>query len=217
MLVFLALLGLSGLSQAAMLYEVFRLQGACVALYPVFAALMLSQRHRFQTTTRILALCLSVGLYLGLLLLQFPYASSLHPLVDGPKALYVESSIPFFQGHRFNPEDAERYEHLSRLLCDGRSRIANMTPDSTIPYLCPGQQNALGLPFFIEGLTLPADAKHLEELRRGVLRPDELMVTEILPPRNLDSRWKEIGQVLRPMRRHASPSTLHVLRAASAP
>jgi hypothetical protein len=215
-LVFLALVGLAGLSQVAMLYEVFRLQNACVVLYPVVAALVHSQRYRFPTGRRAVVLCVSLGIYLALLLLQFPYASSLHPIVESPAALYVESSIPLFHRHRFTADDADRYRQLSDLLCDGTSRIANMTPDATIPYLCPGQRNAMGMPFFLKGVVLPADAQHLDEIQRGILRPGVLVVTEVLPPKNHDFPWTEIGQVFRPLRRAANPPVLHVLEAVSA-
>jgi hypothetical protein len=215
-LVLLALLGVAGLSQVALRYEVFRLQNACVVLYPVVAALAHSQRDRFRTGRRKVILCLISGCYLALLLFRFPHASSLHPIIENPDAPYVESAIPLFHRHRFTAGDAERYHHLSSLLCDGRSRIANMTPDATIPYLCSGQPNALGLPFFIEGLMLPTDAKHLDEIQRGILRPDELLVTDVLPPKNHESPWKEIGQVVRPLRREVRPPVLHVLQAVSA-
>ena len=76
----------------------------------------------------------------------------LWPLIDTPVKDFSSSyqssdEIPIFVGHRFPPEVWQYYREIARHLCDGKSRIVNLTYDPVLPYLCSGQVNVSSIPF----------------------------------------------------------------------
>ncbi len=192
--VFLNLLGLAGIIQAALGYEVFRIQNACSPLYLTFASLITLKSKQKKVV---------IGLYVLLLVIKFPHASSLFPIYDGEVKNYSETNIPFFKFHKFQPEVKKYYEDLALVLCDGKSRIINRTMDSTIPYLCPLQENALGLPFFNPSMISKINSEKLSSIESGLFSTNELVVTEA-PTKDLfltinpKVQLVEIGKATRP-------------------
>jgi hypothetical protein len=181
----------------------FEFKNACSPLYLGFAiflglklpnALELLKRNKIK---------LILGFYLLLLVIKFPYSSSLFPLYEGNRANYNESKIPFYRWHRFLPEELKYYEDLYSFMCDGRKKIINLTMDSTIPYLCPDQENSLGLPFYHPPMLRMIHSEKFESKIIGDFSEDELIVAEIPVegnklPINPDIQLIEIGKTKRP-------------------
>ena len=199
LLVFFALLGTAGLIQATLLYEVFRLQSSCSPLYLMAAIFIFSKYPDLGTQLKKIPVRLALGLYFVLLIARFPYASVLFPLYDGDIETYRESSIPFFKWHRFRSEELAYYDGLSRLLCDGKKKIVNLTMESSIPYLCGAQENGF-FPIYMEKLIKNISPIKLAEVQSGVFHSDELIASysSELPPVNPKVKLVEIGRVLTP-------------------
>jgi len=141
--VFIALLGLAGLSQVVLSYEYFRLQNDCMPIFIITAVMMKDKLSKPKWRV-------GLALYLFLLILRFPNGSILFPLYDGTLDSYQETSIPIFKFHRFQPQVKSYYEGLAKLLCQDDRKIINLTIDSTIPYLCSTPKNDLLLPLYNE-------------------------------------------------------------------
>ncbi len=144
--VFIALLGLAGLSQVILSYEFFRLQNDCISLLIIFSLVI--KNHLSKINFKI-----ATGVYFILLLLKFPNASALFPLYDGGWDSYQSTSIHIFKFHRLQPEVKTYYEKLADVLCKDDQKIINLTPDSTIPYLCELNKNDLPIPFYSQKLS----------------------------------------------------------------
>jgi hypothetical protein len=220
--VFLILLGLAGIVQATLGYELFRIQNACSPLYLGFAiflglklpnALELLKRNKIK---------LILGIYLLLLVIKFPYSSSLFPLYEGTRANYNESKIPFYRWHRFQSNMQKYYDDLALLICDAKSRIVNRTPDSSIPYLCPNQENAFALPFYNESMLIRINAQKFAQMSRGEFNANDIIVVEastkdIQLPLNSKVKLIEVGKVIRPKIQFYGNNTITVYRVNSQP
>ena len=125
-------------------------------------------------------------------MLRFPHATSMFPFLDG-RYSYTESTIPVFKWHRFRVEVNEYYDELSKLICDGKSKIENHTMDSIIPYLCPDQKNALAIPFYYPEMLKIVNPE-------VVLTTDEFVVADVgtVIQAKPETKLVEIGQVNRP-------------------
>lgn len=200
---FLILLGMAGIVQASMLYEMFRIQNACSPLYLVVALFVAMKFPDLKALLARKPILYGIALYVILLFFKFPYASSIFPLYDGKWSEYSESQIPVFKGHRFREEEHKYYQDLVRLLCGQKKQIVNMTRDSTIGYLCPGQSAAHILPFYSPPMISMIDPKQIEDEKSGRFHPDQIVVVEnpstnspfpVVP----DVRMIEIGRTQRP-------------------
>ena len=188
--IFLSLLGMAGLVQSLLLYEMFRLINACSPLIFVAAIILYEifpRPENFWSEKKIVFL---LAWYFSFFFLHFPHATSWFPFFDGRFA-YHTNNIPVFKLHRFKSEVNDYYNGLSTLLCDGKSKIVNHTQDSMIPYLCPNQTNASALPF--------AMAIFKDENAPEILTNDELVVDqEPLQAVSPNIKLVELGKVDRP-------------------
>jgi hypothetical protein len=197
-LAFFCLAGLAGICQNANQYEIFRLQNACSPLYLVLAYYLAAKvpSRRLRDVSADLKL---VGVVLLVsLAVRFPNASSIFPIFQHSLKDYSESRLAYFRWHRFSKDENAYYDGLSKLLCDGRSRIVNLTSDSTIPYLCMNQRNSLALPFYHEALLTIIDPARIDEVTKGQFQPDEIVVSINPVPRNPKVKLIEIGRVRKP-------------------
>ena len=199
LLVFFALLGLAGLIQATLLYEVFRLQNSCSPLFLMAVIFVFSKFPEIDLLLKKWQVRVVFGMYVALLAARFPYASVLFPLYDGNIQSYQETSIPFFKWHRFRSEELAYYEGITRILCDGKKKIVNLTMDSSIPYLCEGQENGF-FPIYMEKLIRNISPKQLEDVKSGVFHTDEVLASYSTepPPSNPHVNLVEIGRVVTP-------------------
>ncbi|MEO8303019.1 MAG: hypothetical protein ABI724_02760 [Betaproteobacteria bacterium] len=195
--IFVALLGMAGIVQGLQLYETFRLQNAGISMYLGFACLVslcvpsdAPARRQFGANLTLVAL-------VAFLLANFPARldgenwSIVWPIVEappeGPEHRFSTANlldrhstleIPIFRGHRFQADVKNYYEELTKYVCDGRRRIVNLTSDSTIPYLCTGQENALNMPFYNSGLLATISPRNAEAINKGQFAADEVVVCD---------------------------------------
>ena len=201
--VFLTLLGLSGIVQATLGYEIFRIQNACSPLYLVFAVFIAMKLPNINAQLKQRKQQFIIGFYVVLLLVKFPHSSSLFPLYDGELHSYSESKAPFFRWHRFRADEKKYFDDLYLYMCDGHKKIVNRTMDSTIPYLCPNQSNAHGLPYYYPTMISMIVPGKIEAEDRGEFNEDEVVVAELpveglfLKP-NPSVKLIEIGKANRP-------------------
>ena len=210
LILFLGLLGLSGIVQSLQIYEIFRMQNASSPLYLVVGFFLTTQYYERNDTSLNINVKFALGLIIVALLTYFPHGSRLFPIIDGSAGSYAKSEIPFFKGHQFQTQEQVYYNGLSRFICDGRKKIVNLTPDATIPYLCVGQENALNIPFYSELLLRATDEQQANRIVAGDFKMDEVIVTSSPPPlKNLN--W--IGKVERPSSiRFFSAADVHVFQ-----
>ena len=189
---FFALIGLAGIVQVLLIYEMFRIQNACSPLYLVGAAVLYDlfpKPENFWSQKKLLYPLIWFFIFF---MLRFPHATSMFPFLDG-RYSYTESTIPVFKWHRFRVEVNEYYDELSKLICDGKSKIENHTMDSIIPYLCPDQKNALAIPFYYPEMLKIVNPE-------VVLTTDEFVVADVgtVIQAKPETKLVEIGQVNRP-------------------
>ena len=194
-----ALLGLCGVVQGLQFYEMFRLQNAGISLYLGFACLLSLWLPSDVRATLRMGSNIALGALAVVLLAGFSSRlegrnwSIVWPLVDAPEngeerystAYLLDrystlDDVAIFRTHRFRPELKIYYEELRKYLCDGRARIVNLTRDSTIPYLCSGQENALGIPAYSEPLLSTVSPGDVEAIRNHRFAADEIVVTDSL-------------------------------------
>ena len=215
-LVFIALLGACGTVQCLMFYEIFRLQNAGLPLYVGFACFVALYCPKDARHLGRIGLTFSLGVLAVALLANF-YSllggfnnSILWPIVDHPvegsknasvansRRQYSTSEAKIFTGHVFPPSVKKYYEDLSKYLCDGKSRIVNLTMDATIPYLCIGQENALNLPFYDDAMLSKIRPRDAEALRRGEFAADQVIVVDSSRAFASSAGLERIGTVWRP-------------------
>ena len=140
----------------------------------------------------------------------YPHTSVIFPIIAVPIVSsfrsFSKSEIPLFRGHRFQSKEQEYYGNVRKYICDGRRRIVNLTGDSTIPYLCVGQENALNLPFYDHRTLVNINKEEATRILVGDFKSNEVVVTDSEPPLNSKIMLKRIGTVER-------PSTIRWLKA----
>lgn len=194
--IFLGLLGAAGFVQCLQIYEIFRLQNACSSLYLVVAYFLTNHLdHKNGVRLPVYNSYFAIGLVVIALITFFPNASSLFPVMEGSSRSYRESNIPFYKGHKFRPPAQVYYRELSNYICKEGKQIVNLTPDSTIPYLCAEHKNALYLPFYSDQLLRNIDIQQADRIRSSNFNNDEVIVT-MAPPPLPNLNW--IGKVDRP-------------------
>jgi len=240
LMVFLSLLGAAGFAQVLMIYEVFRLQNACVPLF-VASAYWLSRllpqseaqasRLRADWLLVVVAAMLAVGFPS---LLSGKRFSTWFPIIESPGSeTWSQYSpvpeSPALKGHRFLPPVKSYYAGLSGALCARQAPIVNLTPDAVIPYLCGESRNALAVPMFSAQMLSRTDPSQLLRLQKGEYRQGELIVAEIIPTQGQEFRAPAIipnpsvvlsalGVFERPAAlRWMSPALVIVLEVKSAP
>jgi hypothetical protein len=198
-LLFVVLLGLAGILQEMLIFEIFRFQNSCSPLYLIFAFLIILKFPDIQALLNKKIAQALIAIYIMLLIAKFPHSASWHPVYEGSFDSYSKSNIPLFAGHRFRPDVKKYYDDLFLYLCDGKSKILNLTFDSTIPYLCPGQKNALKIPFFYPPLVKNSNPDQLLEIEQGLFAVDTLIVAEnVPPPVQSHLQLVELGKFKRP-------------------
>lgn len=240
LMVFLSLLGAAGFAQVLMIYEVFRLQNACVPLF-VASAYWLSRllpqsesqasRLRADWLLVVVAAMLAVGFPS---LLSGKRFSTWFPIIESPVSeTWSQYSpvpeSPALRGHRFLPPVNSYYAGLSGALCARQAPIVNLTPDAVIPYLCGESRNALAVPMFSAQMLSRANPSQLTRLQRGEYGKGELIVAEVIRERGQDFRapavvpnssvvFKALGVWERPaLIRWMAPALVVVLEVQSAP
>lgn len=203
MIVFLILLGMAGIVQSMMLYEMFRIQNACSPIYPALISFFAIKYPNHADLFRLKKVQLAIGFYIVLLFFKFPHASSIFPLFDGEMNSYSKVMIPLYESHRFRAEEKNYYENLHQFLCDGKSNILNLTRDSSVPYLCPGQKNSLMIPFYAPLMVSTMYPEQITSINNGEFKAGELVVMEnesqIAPGYpNSEVKLVEVGRVKRP-------------------
>jgi hypothetical protein len=180
---FISILGLVGIAQSLKWYQTFRIQNSCVSLYVVFAYFSWITLQKLRPLSRTKILPVLIIIYLFLIYSKFPNATAIYPLFNKPISSYAEIGIPFFKNHRFQRESALYYESLTKLICDGKKGIINRTMDSTLPYLCPDQNNALILPFYYEPFLKNSNIKlnsNMIMISDVPLSPSERSITTLI-------------------------------------
>jgi hypothetical protein len=202
---FLALLGLAGIVQALMFYEMFRLQNACLPLYFIFVILVGELAPQWAGVFKTKTYRFVLAWYFIFLLLKFPHATSLFPIYDGKRNEYSASTLPYFKGHLFRSDVKAYHEKLAQILCTTHKKIVNRTPDSTIPYLCEAAgaqdvkyESVFNLPFFGYMLLIKINPTVLQEQDAGIFHPDEVIVADSPIPLNPSVKLTQIGEVYRP-------------------
>jgi len=197
--VFLALLGFAGLIQEMLIFEIFRFQNSCSPLYLVITIFIVLNLPKIEQILKRRIVQAAIGIYFILLIAKFPHAASWFPIYEGSFSSFSESKIPIFKWHRFEPDVQAYYDDLSRHLCDGRKKIINITFDSTIPYLCQNQENALAVPIYYLPMVSYINPEKFAAIERGEFHEDELIVTEKIPlPVFPKVKLIELGKIVRP-------------------
>ena len=213
-LIFIALLGLAGIGQSTLYYEVFRIQNSCSPLYLILTIFIIIHFSNIELPKANKALRFIVGYYLLLLALKFPHNSSLFPIYDGNLNAYSESSIPYYKWHRFSFNEQKYYNDLYRYVCDGKKMIVNRTVDSAVPYLCPNQENAHILPQFSSSMLSRINPVKFAAEERGEFSENQVIVSEKPIVSNKTSKIIEIGKTNRPSSiRFCDESTVYVYHA----
>jgi hypothetical protein len=204
-MIFLCLLGCSGMSQVLHSFEIFRMQNSASPLYLGLAYFLnggipsnvLASQQRYVNVAFVVLI--------GLLITAFPYVftgsrrtSALWPMIEPPIGAYSTTHIPLFDLHRFQPGEKKYYEDLHDHICDGKRKVVNLTRDSTIPYLCSALGNALSLPFYSDELLGRIDAREAQRVRTGGFKVDEAIVADSRSPLAQRSGLRLIGTVERP-------------------
>ncbi len=195
---FMFLLGAFGFLQGMINYEIFRLQNACYPLFIVGTIYLEKKEDNYLpqfTKERVAWLLRSLVI---LLFIKFPYTSAYYNLLDEPTAAYSASEIPIFKNHKFAQGEKSYYHKLTELLCDGKSKIINLTMDSTIPYLCAGQINGLMSPFYVDYVLESINPAQAAKISKGSFTKDELVVAHSRPNTVSEITLNEIGRLVRP-------------------
>ena len=208
-LVFIGVLGSAGISQGLVLLEVFRLQNGCVPLWvglAYFLRLIVSgkapdRNHRYLSIGFAFVFLILVS-QVPKVLVGSPHGSTIWPIIALPIGssykTFVASDIAYFRFHRFQDAETRYYDDLSRHVCDGTRRVVNLTRDSTVPYLCSVQENALGLPFYDDALLRRISEPDAERIRAGDFRSNEVVVSDFSLPSKAGTSLRLIGTTERP-------------------
>lgn len=222
--IFLCVLGCVGISQSLHSLEVFRLQNSSMPLYLGLAWFLSVGPPGALRIGNWRGWNLSLGLLAAILLVRAPFilkatpnSSTNWPIVAHPVRSsirsFTPSDVPFFRFHRFQSAENLYYARLSNFLCDGKGKIVNLTRESAIPYLCPGQDHTLILPFFNPELLRRADVKETKRVEAGQFLPNELIVADEPPPSNSSVALVLIGVAERPLSiRWLEPARVSVFR-----
>ena len=213
-IIFLALLGCSGVFQVLQFFEIFRLQNTAAPLYLVFAYFLKTRTSIGIRSTNQLNFTFAFGILIAALAAQFPFVlvgsrhtnsyptSTIWPITALPLEssfrTFSASNIPLFKFHRFQAAELAYYEHLKTYICDGTRKIVNLTRDSTIPYICPGQDNALSLPFFDAELLQIISKGEANRVQAGDFKVNEVLVADSPPPARKSVDLKLITTFNRP-------------------
>jgi hypothetical protein len=141
---------------------------------------------------------LAAAVILVSLAMKFPNASAIFKVYDKSLLSYDSLDIPYYRWHRFRSEEQAYYSGLASLICDSRSDILNLTMDSSIPYLCPGQKNVMPLPFFSAPMLASISPELAERVERGEFYRTELVVSDAVPASSGPRKLTEVGRVNRP-------------------
>jgi hypothetical protein len=240
LMVFISLLGAAGFAQVLMIYEVFRLQNACAALFVASAFWLVELLPRDSAKPAYLRGEFVLIVLAAMLATGFPSLlagkrfSTWFPILEPPvldtwSQYRPVSNSPILAGHRFLPPVANYYSGLSQALCSRQVSIVNLTPDATIPYLCGDSRNALAVPMFSLQMLSRVDPNQLARLQRGEYRKGEVVVAEIIREQGQDFRapavipnpavvFRALGVWERPAAiRWMSPALVVVLEVQSAP
>jgi hypothetical protein len=202
---FFAVLGATGFAQGAMIYELFRLQNACMPLFLMVAVLI----HRFADTGgeqiatvlrwSVVTVCILLAIRVPAVLAGQPF-SSWNPLLAKP---FLEKwgtyqrieGIPILAGHRYQPDVASYYQSLAKTVCQPGKAIVNLTPDPLIPYLCDARRNQLSIPMYSEDWLRRTAPGELDRVKSGLYRPGELVVADLIHRGGTDyvARFVESG------------------------
>lgn len=196
-ILFLALLGLAGLSQAVLGYEMFRMQNSCSSLYLIVAVWIAVKIPDFRLGSLPFGIKVFIFLFFLGLLLRFPYASNLFKLYDGSLKNYSSIDIQYYKWHLFRPEAKEYYSGLAGYACGGE-KILNLTRDAAVPYICGEWRSAIVIPMYSEMFAFKTDPERVDEIRTARFRPGEIIVSDFVPPPNPRVRMVELGRVKRP-------------------
>ena len=212
--IFFCLLGCSGISQSIHILEIFRLQNAAIPLYLGLSLFLQTKVFSDLRANNLSGTNISIGILIAILIFRFPFilggspnASAIWPII--PKVLarsiqdsfqsFAKSDILIFNLHLFQAAEKKYYEELYAHLCDGKRRIVNLTMDSTVPYLCPGQDNALSLPFYNYQLLHKINEREARRVLAGEFLASDVIVTDLPPPLNKDIVLQLIGTIERPV------------------
>lgn len=187
---FVSLLGATGFAQAAMIYEVFRLQNSCGPLF-VSLACVIAAQERNGSLQIAKALRWAVGITAILLLLRLPSVlagqtfSSWNPILQSPVLAKWDSYAPareirVLSNHSYQPDVRDHYAALAKLICNTDKRVVNLTSDPLIPYLCNDYRNQLAVPQFSEEWLKRTSSSDFEKVKTGNYGPNELIVAELV-------------------------------------
>jgi hypothetical protein len=211
LILWFALLGGAGFSQSLHLYELFRLQNACSPLFLGAVALLAGWMPWAESTRRLVLGYAWLPLLLFSAALRFPdllvkpSPTMLWPVIERPYEAVRQmeaggGQIPILAGHRFHPEVWRFYQEMADQLCDGKSRIVNLTFDPVLPYLCPGQVNVSSIPFHspehLRRLATPESMRILA----GRFREGEVIVSQLTAQMRNHPELEQVATVVRPGR-----------------
>lgn len=218
--IFLSILGMTGFVQCTMIYEVFRLQNACLSLFVASAFWIQLVVTRYDFTKYKTQLYCLITVLVLMLVVNLPaqltgkWGSTYWPILEPPFidnwSKYVKnSSIPALTGHRLLPDVDSYYSGLARSICGKNVKIINLTRDPLIPYLCEGAKNKFYLPMFSRVLLDNISPSQLNRIREGQFQNGDLIVYEeaadqdpmlqvLLNKPNPKIQFRKLGEWIRP-------------------
>jgi hypothetical protein len=187
---FVALLGATGFAQGAMIYELFRVQNACVPLFLLLSILI----HRLgaQGKEQVASLLRwAVALVAVLFAIRIPAVlagqpfSTWNPLIAKPfeekwGSYQKVDGIPILEGHRYQPDVLAYYQSLAKTICPLGRGVVNLTPDPLIPYLCGDRRNQLSIPQYSEDWLRRTSPAELDRVQSGRYQVNELVVADLV-------------------------------------
>ena len=231
--IFLSILGMTGFVQCTMIYEVFRLQNACLPLFAAsaFWIQLVVTRYDFSKYNMQLR-CLITALILMLVVnlpvqLSGKWGSTYWPILEPPfsdnwNKYVINSTIPALIGHRLLPDVDTYYSGLARGICGRNTEIVNLTRDPLIPYLCKGSRNKFYLPMFSRVLLDNISPSQLNRIRQRQFQNGDLVVYEeasdqdpmlnaLLNTPNRKIQFRKLGEWIRPKSiRWLTPTRVHL-------
>ena len=198
LIVLFAFFGVSGILQATLGYELFRIQNACSPIYLVCAFYLGEKFSNLSFKQIAFELKAITAILLVSLLMKFPHGSTLWPLYTGKLNSYEKSEIPYYRGHRFQKSESDYYNGLVKILCAQNKKIVNITMDSSVPFLCGENRNVFALPFFNEQMLARTNLEALNQIKAGEFAANELIVSSSGIVANAKFRVTELGRVEMP-------------------
>lgn len=157
-IIFFSFLGLFGIVQSFVQFEIWRNINACMPIFFVLSYVLNNKIINFINKIKIIIYLIILFLFLPLLkfpwfnnnerftTLIFPtfgheeYKSNKDPSLDWRFVRYssenfIISNIEFFGEHLFRPEINKYYQNMKKTICP-YSKIINLTMDRTLVYIC---------------------------------------------------------------------------------